>query len=125
MKFRLAILPAFILLLSSCIHSRYYRKVHRNIADFEVAVTYFKPVDFSSNDGCIHLETADSLSKKLMEKYRLKKICISGRRDHLPDTAITFHRAFNPIAGEADVIFYDFGKSNLRNHIKAGTRTKD
>ncbi|HEX8041249.1 MAG TPA: hypothetical protein VF490_19005 [Chryseosolibacter sp.] len=60
-----------------------------------------------------------------MEKYRLKRICISGRGDHLRDTAITFHRDFNPMFGKADVIYYDFGKSNLRDHIKAGTRRKD
>ena len=125
MKFRLAILPAFILLFSSCIHSRYYRKVRRNIADFEVAVAHYKPVNFTSAGGCIYLETADSLSKELMEEYGLKKICVSGRRDHVGDTAITFHRDFNPMFGKADVVYYDFGKSNLRDHIKAGTRRKD
>ncbi|HEU5290668.1 MAG TPA: hypothetical protein VFU05_08515 [Cyclobacteriaceae bacterium] len=50
---------------------------------------------------------------------------MSTRNDQLYDKAITFHRNFNPIFGKADVIYYDFGKSGLRNNIAAGTKTKD
>ena len=103
---------------SSCIHSGYYRRVRKNIKEFEVVAAHFKKNP--PNVDCIYPDAADSLSKKLMTKYRLKRICVNSTSHML----ISFHRNYNPMLGKADVIYCDFGKSERRDNLTTGTKNK-
>jgi hypothetical protein len=112
----------FVLLLSSCIHSRYFRRVSKNIGEFETLATHLRKDSLQFD--CIYLSTADSMSKTLMRKYRLKRICMK-HSNHPLSTMISFHRDYNPMLGKADVIYCDFGSSDLRDHLNAEVERKD
>lgn len=125
----------------SCTAHRYSQKSKKNIKDFGLAIDHIMenallaPADsLVLRDGlvikydhkCLYRQsTDDSLLIGLIKKFDLKRICFWRYDDGSNDSAITFHRDYNPFFGKAVVVVYDFGKSELRDKVKAGIKKED
>jgi hypothetical protein len=131
----------FSILTTSCYSQKYYKKIIRNIDDFTNAIQYinqqgsFLSKDtlklkdgtvINHNSNCIYVEDVkDSILKKFMLDYHLKRICFTKANNSFFDSVITFHKQYSPLTGKAVIITYDFGRSSLRDTIMKGGKLKD
>lgn len=138
----LLLIVILITLMTSCYSQRYYRKVVNNVGEFDLAISRIQNQNMFikkdslllkngeviryDNSTCLYYEDVnDSLLKKFMEKYELKRICFSRLNNEYFDSVITFHKDYTPFMGKAVIISYDFGKSGLREKIRNGSKLKD
>lgn len=129
-----------IILTTPCFSQNYYKKVVTNIGEFTNAIHYINQhsdllskdtlklkdgTKISHNNACVYLENVrDSILKKFMLNYQLKRICFSKIDNNYFDSTVTFHKEYSPLTGKAVIITYDFGKSNLRKRIMQGDKLK-
>jgi hypothetical protein len=120
----------------------YYSKVKNNIEDFNLAVNHLQQKHMLINNDsillrngeainydngkCLYYEKVhDSLIRRLMIVYNLKRICFSRLNNEFFDSVITFHKDYNPLFGKRIIISYDWGKSEVRDKTKEGNQPKD
>lgn len=134
------VLPLFLILFS-CSHKMYYKKVRKNIVDFKTIVERLQTEgDFQSMDSIVlkdglvinshhkclyYTDSIDIKVAQFMHKYDLKKICVTERSDEYFNHMISFHKEFNPFFGKADVVYFDYGSSEFRNMVSEGIARKD
>src|SRR5688500_932855 len=115
------ILSLWLLLVftASCTNQLYHKKVTANITDFTEAIHVLKkerllePDDsiilknvgaIKLNNKCVHDDAVREPSIILfMKKYDLSRICFARYADQLLDSAIMFHKKYNPFFGKAIV----------------------